>query len=107
MSEVSISLSGILATACKAARSSSVSFLGIAIFIYLPLLPGCLPGADDSARDVVATVGPCVDDEQKDTAGFAYRVPSVAVRMGIVPGQRQRVGKSDFADRKRQPMFAA
>jgi hypothetical protein len=62
MSEVSISLSAMAATASSAARSSVVSFLVFAIFICLSLLSRRLSVADDSARRIVVNSGPCVDD---------------------------------------------
>jgi len=57
----------------------------------------CLPDADDAAGCIVS-VGPSVDDEQKHTIGIAHRIPSLAVRIGIVSGQRQRIGQRDLAN---------
>lgn len=59
---------------------------------------GCLAGADDPA-DLIARyrIGfrPSVDNEQKDHPHQAHGLPTIAVRMGIDPADRQRVVKDE------------
>jgi len=106
MSEVSISLSGMAATASRDACSSVISFLVFAILVRLPLRSSSLSRADDAARHIVV-IGPGVDDEQKNRAGLAQGIPAVAVGMRIMPGQGQWIRERDLANAQRQLMPAA
>jgi hypothetical protein len=48
-----------------------------------------------------------MDNEQKHRPGLAKCIPSVAVGMGILPGQGQWIAECDLANTQRQSVFAA